>query len=176
MPDGALRIYASGFLVPLSLCVPPPAPTAGSAEHSPMLTLPDELLVKIFALREPYEHQKALMVLAAVCRRWNRLAYDASLWTNISITDVTTVTQLRFQLDDKICCVSIEAAEDKEITSLARDFSGPLELAIASKLDHVAILGTKLRPYVDADYLDDNIFTVHLTSASPTCTRIRSTA
>lgn len=39
------------------------------------------------------------MALAAVCRRWNRLAYDGSLWTHISITHITTVTQLCFQLE-----------------------------------------------------------------------------
>lgn len=65
------------------------------------LAVPDELLVRTFALLELYQHERpaALMALAAVCRRWNRLAYDGSLWTHISITHITTVTQLCFQLE-----------------------------------------------------------------------------
>lgn len=60
------------------------------------MAVPNELLLGIFRLRED---PAALMVLAAVCRRWTSLAYDSSLWTRVSITGRTTVPQLRFHLE-----------------------------------------------------------------------------
>lgn len=65
-----------------------------AAIPSPALAIP-ELLVKYFA----HERPAALMVLAAVCRRWKDAVYDQSLWTDISITEYTALPQLRRQLD-----------------------------------------------------------------------------
>ncbi|KAF2367798.1 F-box domain [Trinorchestia longiramus] len=52
--------------------------------HPNILDLPDEVMVEIFSYITPQELHKSM---AAVCRRWEQVAYEPSLWRNLSVQD-----------------------------------------------------------------------------------------